>query len=86
MQESGLMQKWRTRWWAPASGCRPTGGPTAIWQTMSLESLAGAILVLASAIGASLIALGLEVFLARSRRGRVRKTIERQQESCNDKP
>ncbi|XP_048256856.1 glutamate receptor ionotropic, kainate 3-like [Haliotis rufescens] len=71
LQEAGLTEKWRHRWWSPSATC-PTSSQASTVQSLELESTSGPFLVFAGSTTLALLCLGVEcVYFRVVGRGRV---------------
>jgi hypothetical protein len=69
MHESGLIRKWRERWWGKKKVCQADLDAKK-WKPLDLESVAGAFIMVACAVGLGLVYLILEYIFQRLRGGR----------------
>lgn len=67
LQEAGLIDKWRQKWWPQNSDKCSTNGVTSNATTLDLESVAAIFIILSVSVVASLAVLGLEVMYHKSR-------------------
>lgn len=65
MQEAGLMEKWRQKWWSSTEQC-VSSDRTSSAQVLGLDSLAGPFLVYLSVAGLSFICLLFEICVKNS--------------------
>ncbi|XP_071107299.1 glutamate receptor ionotropic, kainate 3-like [Haliotis cracherodii] len=71
LQESGLTDKWRRKWWSTSATC-PTSSQASTVQSLELESTSGPFLVFAGSTTLALLCLGVECVYRRVvGRGRV---------------
>ncbi|XP_048248356.1 glutamate receptor ionotropic, delta-2-like isoform X2 [Haliotis rufescens] len=71
LQEAGLTEKWRRKWWSSSATC-PTSSQASTVQSLELESTSGPFLVFAGSTTLSLLCLGVMcVYFRVVGRGRV---------------